>query len=85
MDHPTDIHVTHDHESGKHSVKATYADGHEANTEHGSAQEAHDSANKLAYEDGGEKQAEDVKKNDHPDQQGAKSEQDGFMMPDLAI
>ena len=52
--------------------------------EHGSAKEAHDSAAQLALEAGGEEQASDVKKREHPDQQGAESEERGYEMPDLA-
>jgi hypothetical protein len=74
----------HDHDGHKHSVTSTHEDGTTNRVEHGSAKEAHDSAAQLALEAGGEDQARDVKKMDHPDQQGAKSEEDGFEMPDLA-
>jgi hypothetical protein len=78
------FHFVHDHAGNKHSVTSTREDGTTERVEHGSAKEAHDSAAQLALEAGGEDQARDVKKMDHPDQQGAKSEEDGFEMPDLA-
>jgi len=77
------VHFVHDHNGNKHSVTSTREDGTTSVVEHGSAKEAHDSAAQLALEAGGEDQARDVKKNDRPDQQGAKSEEDGFEMPDL--
>ena len=79
----TNINFIHDHAGNKHKVTYTHEDGNTHETEHGSAKEAHDSAAKLALEAGGEDQARDVKKTDHPDQQGAKSEEDGFEMTDL--
>lgn len=79
----TSFHFVHDHDGGKHTVTSTHEDGTTNVVEHGSAKEAHDSAAQLALEAGGEGQARDVKKEDHPDQQGAKSEEDGFEMPDL--
>lgn len=78
------VHFVHDHAGNKHTVTSTRADGTSDVVSHGSAKEAHDSAAQLALEAGGEDQARDVKKMDHPDQQGAKSEEDGFEMPDLA-
>ena len=80
----TSFHFVHDHDGHKHTVTSTHEDGTTNVVEHGSAKEAHDSAAQLALEAGGEDQARDVKKEDHPDQQGAKSEEDGFVMPDLA-
>jgi len=79
----TSFHFVHDHAGNKHTVTSTHEDGTSNVVEHGSAKEAHDSAAQLALEAGGEDQARDVKKEDHPDQQGAKSEEDGFEMPDL--
>ena len=78
------VHFVHDHEGNKHTVTSTREDGTSDVVSHGSAKEAHDSAAQLALEAGGEDQARDVKKEDHPDQQGAKSEEDNFVMPDLA-
>jgi hypothetical protein len=42
----TSIH--HDHEAGKHSVHASHPDGHEHDSEHGSAAEAHQYASDCA-------------------------------------
>ncbi len=81
---PTSFHFVHDHNGQKHSVTSTHEDGTVNRVEHGSAKEAHDSAAQLALEPGGEEQASDVKKREHPDQQGAESEERGYMMPDLA-
>jgi len=80
----TNVNFVHDHAGNKHKVTATHEDGSTTETEHGSAKEAHDSAAQLALEEGGEDQASDVKKREHPDQQGAASEERGFQMPDLA-
>ena len=35
------IDIQHDHEGGQHNVHAMHADGHEHETQHGSAAEAH--------------------------------------------
>jgi hypothetical protein len=78
------IHIAHDHEGKKHVVSSEHEDGHTHETEHGSAKEAHDSAEQLSLEAGGEEQASNVKKRTHPDQQGAESEERGYEMPDLA-
>lgn len=67
---------SHDHEGSNHTVTSHHDDGHQ-----------HESAYKSpaeAFQAGGELSAADVKRMDHPDQQGAKSEEDGFEMPDLA-
>jgi hypothetical protein len=72
------------HSENGHKVTSSHDDGFEHTMSHGSAREAHDSASKLALEAGGEDQNRDVKKMDHPDQQGAKSEQENWEMPDLA-
>ncbi len=37
----TEIAIHHDHAAGKHSVHAEHPDGHSHDTEHGSADEAH--------------------------------------------
>ena len=78
------FHFVHDHAGNKHTVTSTHEDGTSNVVEHGSAKEAHDSAAQLALEAGGENQATDVKKRNHPDQQGAESEEQGYEMPDLA-
>jgi hypothetical protein len=36
-----ELHIQHDHEAGRHSVHAKHPDGHEHDTEHASADEAH--------------------------------------------
>ena len=80
----TAVHFVHDHAGNKHTVTTKHEDGTSNVVEHGSAKEAHDSAAQLALEAGGEEQASDVKKREHPDQQGAESEERGYEMPDLA-
>ena len=80
----TSYHFVHDHAGNKHTVTSHHEDGTTKMVEHGSAKEAHDSAAQLALEAGGENQATDVKKRNHPDQQGAESEEQGYEMPDLA-
>src|SRR5277367_1311648 len=40
----TEIHITHDHKAGKHSVHSKHESGHEHHAEFGSAKEAHDHA-----------------------------------------
>ena len=78
-------HTTHvDHSDGGHKVTSTHDDGFEHTMTHGSAKEAHDSAEKLSFEAGGEDQNRDVKKMDHKPQQSAKSEEENFEMPDPA-
>jgi hypothetical protein len=79
----TNVNFVHDHAGNKHKVTYTHEDGNTHETEHGSAKEAHDSAAQLALEAGGEDQATDVKKREHPDQQGAESEERGYEMPPL--
>lgn len=80
----TSVHFVHDHAGNKHTVTSTREDGTTEVVEHGSAKEAHDSAAKLAVEEGGKDQAVNTKKTQHPDQQGAPSEEQGYMQPDLA-
>lgn len=79
----TSFHFVHDHAGNKHSVTTTHEDGTSNVVEHGSAKEAHDSAAQLALEEGGKDQATDVKKREHPDQQGAESEERNYQMPEL--
>jgi hypothetical protein len=74
---PAHVHYAHDHISNNHTVTKTYGDGKQTSTSHPSAAEA--------YEAGGEQQATDVKKRNHPDQQGAESEEANYEMPDLTI
>ena len=69
------VHYSHDHDGGKHTVTKTHEDGKQTTTEHRSAAEA--------YEAGGTEQATDVKKREHPDQQGAESEERNYEQPDL--
>jgi len=78
-------HTVHiEHSDTDHKVTSKHDDGFEHTMSHGSSREAHDSASKLALEAGGVDQNRDVKKTDHPPQQGAKSEQENWEMPDLA-
>jgi hypothetical protein len=73
----THVHYAHDHDNGKHTVTKTHSDGSQMTTSHPSAAEA--------YEAGGEQQATDVKKRNHPDQQGAEPEEANYEAPDLVI
>lgn len=75
MDHPHTVIYSHDHDNGNHKVTKHYPDGSSTESNHSSAAEA--------YEAGGEKQATNVKREDHPHQQGAKSEEENWEMPDL--
>jgi hypothetical protein len=43
-----EVSVHHDHEGGSHKVHAVHPDGHEHDTEHGSADEAHQFASDCA-------------------------------------
>jgi len=77
-------HTVHiEHSDVDHKVTSKHDDGFEHVMSHGSVREAHDSASKLALEAGGVDQNRDVKKTDHPPQQGAKSEQENWEIPDL--
>ena len=67
------VEYTHDHERGEHTVHAKFEDGHE---HHASFTDP-----ALAYEAGGELQADSVKRRTHPDQQGASSEGDNSEVP----
>lgn len=42
------VHVTHDHAANKHHVHSEHEDGHATESDHGSADEAHDHAKALA-------------------------------------
>lgn len=48
----TEINIQHDHEGGRHHVHSKHSDGHEHQSEHGSAEEAHDHARELGTEGG---------------------------------
>ena len=56
----TDVMIHHEHEGGQHEVHSMHPDGHEHKSMHGSAEEAHEHAKKLAgggmepEEDGGQ-------------------------------
>ena len=84
--HGPATHVTyaHNHENNMHTVSSMHEDGHNDVSSHGSAAEAYGHGKALAFEAGGEEQASDVKKSEHPDQQGAESEERNYEMPDLA-
>lgn len=73
----THIHIKHDHAAGKHHTTSHHEDGHVHESDHQTAQEAHQAGGNLANVD--------MKKSDEAgDQQGAASESDGFEMPDLS-
>lgn len=65
-----------DHEGGESKVSSFHGDGHEHNSSYKSPAEA--------FQAGGELSATDVKRREHPDQQGAESEERNYEMPDLA-
>ncbi len=44
----TEVHVMHEHEMGAHHVSSTHPDGHQHTSDHGSVEEAHEHAKKLA-------------------------------------
>ena len=67
------VEYTHDHERGEHTVHAKFSDGHE---HHASFTDP-----ALAYEAGGQLQADSVRRRTHPDQSGASSEGDNDEVP----
>ena len=44
----TEVHITHQHETGQHHVHSMHPDGHESHSDHASAEEAHEHAKGLA-------------------------------------
>jgi hypothetical protein len=44
----TEVHMTHDHDMGVHHVSSVHPDGHTHESDHGSAEEAHEHGKKLA-------------------------------------
>lgn len=44
----TEVHMTHDHEMGVHHVSSKHPDGHEHESDHESAEAAHEHGKKLA-------------------------------------
>lgn len=73
----TSVHSTHDHKAKKHHVTSVHEDGHVHDSDHETAEEAHEEGGKLAS-------VSPKKSGEAGDQQGAMSEEDGFQMPDLA-
>jgi hypothetical protein len=72
------VHTSHDHESNKHHVHSVHADGHVSDSDHASAQDAHEAAKQLGG--GDEKEM-----NDNPLEEAQEGpEPDGFQMPRLA-
>jgi hypothetical protein len=76
----TEVHIYHDHENKKHHVHTTHKDGHKHMSEHQTPEEAHEEGGKLA---GISVKKENEQNGEEDDQQGAKSEEDGFEMPPL--
>jgi hypothetical protein len=72
----THVHYAHDHDNGKHTVTKMHEDGTQSSSVHSTAAEA--------YESGGDKAWTDVKREDHPDQQGARSEEMNYEQPETA-
>lgn len=70
------IHYEHNSDTGTSKLVSHHEDGTTHESNHSSAAEA--------FEQGGKFANTDVKRREHPDQQGAQSEEDNFEMPDLA-
>lgn len=71
------VHIKHDHAANKHHTTSHHDDGHVNESDHQTAEEAHEAGGNLANVD--------MKKSDEAgEQQGAASESDGFEMPDLS-
>jgi hypothetical protein len=79
------VHYKLDHENGQHQVRSLHDDNYEAETVHGSTSQAFGHGKALAFEAGGVEQATSPKKRNHPDQQGAESEERPYEQPDLTI
>lgn len=43
-----EVNISHEHEMGSHHVRSSHPDGHMHESDHGSAEEAHDHGKKLA-------------------------------------
>lgn len=73
----THVHIKHDHTAGKHHTTSHHEDGHVHESDHQTAEEAHQEGGNLANVS--------LKKTDEAgEQQGAASEEDGFVMPTLS-
>lgn len=57
-----EVHLTHEHEMGAHHVHSVHPDGYEHHSDHGSAEEAHDHAKKLAGHEHSEEAIDGLKK-----------------------
>lgn len=44
----TEVNISHEHEMGSHHVRSSHPDGHMHESDHGSAEEAHEHGKKLA-------------------------------------
>jgi hypothetical protein len=78
--------IHHDEASGRHTVQSHHADGHVHTNVHEHAHKAHDEARELSAVPPAGKEGNEEK--DSPfhkgkAQQGASSEEDGFMAPDI--
>jgi hypothetical protein len=83
-EHGPALSVTVRHSEGTHKLHSMHKDGYSHESDHRSADEAYDSAKKLARESGGVDQARDEKKMSHKPQQSSASQEENFSMPDLA-
>lgn len=54
----TEVNISHEHEMGSHHVRSAHPDGHMHESDHGSAEEAHEHGKKLAGIGAEEKQPE---------------------------
>lgn len=74
--HGPAVHVEYTHNGDEHKVNMTHEDGHKHESVHSTAAEA--------YEAGGDKAWTDVKRESHPDQQGARSEEENYEQTETA-
>jgi fructose 1,6-bisphosphatase len=74
--HGPAVHVHYSHNGDEHKLNITHEDGHSHESVHSTAAEA--------YEAGGDKAWTDVKRESHPDQQGARSEEMNYEQTETA-
>lgn len=79
-----EVSYTHNHATGEHTVSTEHPDGFKYQKVHSSTSDAFGDGKALAFEQGGDEWATSPKKREHPDQQGAESEEKNYEQPDLA-
>jgi hypothetical protein len=57
-----EVHMSHEHEMGSHHVHSVHQDGYEHHSDHGSVEEAHEHAKKLAGHEHSEEAIHGLKK-----------------------